>query len=286
MSLTFQSGTTVILSDGVTSRELLVSSCSVSQTYLEESRSVKTLHSLNNVSDTFSNSKSEVSVEFSTYLTKFDSLLLTWFGSSKSADRYNLQHIGSAPNYLDIYIRANGSVYKVTKCVAASFVFSFDGRSGPLGIAVTAKGSDLSALASLPALTITKQSYSDFITGGLTFSGLNTYIAGLTLEMNKSVSWVSDKTVHSVFSGGFYVPTNATLSEITIGGTLTRYKTNNTLPAYSTNFTVSLNYGGKFLINLSPCKMLSRWDTSDVVHKVMQDFKLLPNISTAYLEFL
>lgn len=286
MALTFQAGTTVIITNGVTSRELLVSSCTASQTYLEESRSVKTLHSLNNIADTFSNSKSDVTLEMSLYLTKTDSLLLQWFGMSKSADRYTLQHLGNDPVYLDVYIKASGGLYKISNCHVTNMVFSLDFRAGPLGLSISAKGSDLTTPATLPGMTLTKQSYSDFISGSISAMGFNSHIAGLTLEFNKTTNWVEDKTIHSVLSGGFYVPTKATVSEITVGGTLTRYKTGNTLQEYSNNTSVSISYGGKFLINLSPCKVLSRWDTASEIHKVMHDFKLLPNVGTAYVEFL
>lgn len=286
MTMTFQAGTTVIVSNGTTSRELLVSSCTASQTFLEESRAVKTLHSLNNIEDTFSNSKSAVSLEFDMYLTPGDSIVLEWFGMSKSSNRYTFSHLGSIPIGYSVYIKTASTLYEISNCILSSMIVKMDGRSSPLGLTISATGGNLAIIPSLPALTNTRQVASDFITGGVTVSGFNNAITGITLEAIKSISWVQNKTLHGVLSGSIYTPQNATIEDFSIGGTLTRYKLDDVLPAYSTSFAVTINYAGKFVISLTPCKRLSRWDTSDVVHKVMQDFKLLPNVGSAYMEFI
>ena len=286
MALTFQAGTTVVISNGTTSRELLVRSATASQTYLEETRSIKTLHSPNNIPDTFSNSKSAVSLELDMYLTIGDTIILEWFGMSRSGNRYTFSHIGNSPVAYTVYIKATGTIYRVTNCHLSNMVFKLDGKSDALAINLSATGSDMDIVASLPALTNTKQSRSDLIYGGLTVSGVSNLIAGVTVEASKSISWVQNKTLHSAFSGSVYTPNSAYIEDFTVGGTWTRYKSDNVLPPYSTSFTMTLTYGGKFVINLSPCKRLGRWDIGDVIHKVMHDFKLLPGVSSAYLEFL
>ncbi len=285
MALTFQAGTTVLLYNGTTGRELLVSSCTASQTYLEETRSVKTLHSPNNIPDTFSNSKSSVSVEMETYLTINDSMLLEWFGLAKSGNRYTFNHLGNTPNTLTLFIKANGTTYSVSNCSLTNMVFKLDGRAGPLSVAVSCTGSDLTIVSSLPAMTSTKQSRSDFITGALTALGSGTNISGVTLEIGKNVNWIQDKSLQKIYSGQFYTPGAMYVDEANIGGTITKHKTNDTLPSYSTTTTVAITYGGRFTIYLAPCKILSRWDITEAVHKYMIDFKLLPNVSSAYVEF-
>jgi len=286
MALTFQAGTTVIVSNGLTSRQLLVSSCSVSQTFLEEARAVKTLHSQNNIADTFSNSKSNVSLNFDFYLTPGDSLVLEWFGMTRSGNRYHFPLVGSVPTKYTVYVKTHTTIYQITDCILGNMVFGFEGRETALSVSASAQGGNLETIPALPLLVNTIQTRSEFLVGSLSAAGQSTLIAGLTLEAAKTVEWVQSKTLHKVFSGNIYTHDSATVRDIAIGGTLTRYKDSDILPAYSKTSTISISYAGKVLIHLDPCLRLARWDTSDVVHKVMQDFKLLPSGSSAYLEFI
>jgi hypothetical protein len=278
MALTFAKGTTVILFNGTASRELLVESITASQTFLEDSRSVKTLHVPNNVQDTFTNQKSAVSVEFSCLLTPTDSMLFEWFGFSRSGNRYNISPTNTNLPTLTLFIKSPGTTYKVSTVYATTLGFKLD-PNNVLGVTVSATGSDL--VTDIAPTPTTRQTRSDFLHGSLNLIG-HSRLAGITCEVSKEISWVEDKTIHSILAG-IHKSTKAICTGLAIGGSITNYKRDNTLGTSSG--VVDLRYAGKFSIYLGACKFLDRWDLASDVHKKITDYKLLHTSTTNYVEF-
>lgn len=282
MAFTFQQGSTVILTDGTTNRELLVGSVSASQTYLEEARSVKTIHNPNNVQDTFTNSKSPVTLEFSCHLTKYDDMLLEWFGFVKSDGKFLILPAGTLLPILDVYIKSFGTTYKVEAAYATSMSIRMD-KTAPLSVSISATGSNLITVSSIPNLPSSRQNNFDFIHGSITVAGYSS-VGGVTCEITKDISWTNDKTIHAIMSG-VYLNTKATCQDLAIGGSITNYKRDDSL-GFTPVGVIDIEYEGIFKLYFDKCKTLDRWDLSSEVHKKITDYKLLPVASESYIQYI
>lgn len=280
MAFTFQKGTTVIISNGTTSRELLVGSVSASQTYLEESRSVKTLHNPNNILDTYTNSKSPVSIEMECHLTRTDSLLLEWFGFVKVSGKYHILPAGTVLPVLDVYVKANGTTYKVSSAYATTLSIRMD-KSDPLSITVSATGSNMTTVASAPSTNLTRQTKTEFIHGSISVAGYSN-VGGVTCEITKQITWTNDKTIHAIM-GGIHLSSRATCQDLAIGGSITNYKRDNSL-GHTPITSIVIDYSGMFKLHFDKCKTLDRWDLTGHVHKKITDYKLLPISGNAYVQ--
>lgn len=280
MGFTFQYGTTLVLTNGITSRELLVSSITASQTYLEESRSVKTIHTPNNIQDTFTLSKSPASVEFECHLTDSDDMLLEWFGFTKSSGVFTIPFNAAIP-VLDIFIKANGTIYKISSAYATTLSVRMD-KTSALSVAVSATGTNLVEVPGLSTPSLTVQNRNDFIHGSITIDGYSS-VGGVTCEITKDIAWINDKTIHSILSG-IHLNSKAVCQDLAVGGSITNYKRDSSL-GQSLNTSVVITYAGLFKLSFDKCKTLDRWDMGDV-HRKVTDYKLLPNSVNAFLQFL
>lgn len=280
MAYTFQQGSTLLLTDGVRGRELLISSLSVSQTFLEESRSVRTLHSPKVIEHTFSNSKSNVSLDFSCQLTSGDGILFEWLGFTKSLNTYN---ITTTPELvaMDVFVITNSSVYKISNTYITNLSLQMN-KTGALSVQVNATGSNWTEQALPFTHAYTKQSSADFIHGFLNLAG-STNLGGLTLEITRGVSWIQNNTVHNSLTNNIYTPDKALIDDMSISGTATFYKVDNSLDL-SLDKVVDFTYGGVLRVYLDNCKELERWETNDIYRK-QKDFKLLPSSTNAYIQF-
>lgn len=278
MALTFTQGSTVILHNGTTSRKLLVESITASQTFLEDSRGVKTIQVPNNVQDTSSNSKSTVSLELSCHLTTSDSMLLEWFGFVRSGDRYLIQPAGTLVPVYTVYIVSGTTVYQVTNAYATTLSFKMD-KERPLSVSISATGNNLTQIASAP-IPASTQINTEFMYGNLDVVGYSN-IAGATCEISKTIAWINDKTIHAIMSG-FYYSNKAVCDELAIGGSLTFYKRDDSL-AYAKEAPVDIRYNDKFRLSFDRCKLLDRWDLGGDVHKKITDYKLQATSGDAHI---
>lgn len=280
MSYTFQQGSTLLLTDGIKGRELLLSSFSVSQTYLEETRSVKTLHSPNAIADTFTNSKSAVSFDFSCNLTKTDTILWDWLGLVTVGDKH---YITSNPQLrsLDAYILASNAVYKISNAFLTNLSLQMS-KAGVLSAQLSAVATEWSQVSFPKIHAFTKQSSLDFVHGFLEIAGSSLF-GGVTLEITREVTWVSNHSVHKAMSSEIYLPSKAVLTDLAVSGTITYYKTDDVLQ-YTSNGLIEIIYDQQLKIYLDKCSMLERWSTGDI-YKKQKDFKLLPSTTNAYIQF-
>lgn len=278
MALTFSKGSTVILHNGTTSRKLLVESITASQTFLEDSRGVKTIQVPNNVQDTSSNSKSTVSLELSCHLTTSDGMLLEWFGFVKSGNKFLIQPAGTLVPVYTVYIVSGATVYQITNAYATTLSFKLD-KERPLSISISATGNNLTQIMSAPTPNSTQVS-TDFIYGSLDVVGYSN-VAGATCEISKTISWLNDKTIHAIMAG-FYYSNKAVCDELAIGGSLTFYKRDSTL-SYAKEATVEIRYSDIFRLSFDKCKLLDRWDLGSDVHKKITDYKLQPTSGDAHI---
>lgn len=281
MAFTFQKGSTLLLTDGATKgRELLISSFNISQTYLEESRSVRTLHSPKVVADTFTNSKSAVSFDFTCQLTPGDGLIFEWLGFIKTLNRYDIP-MDPALVPLDLVLLTDSSVYTVTNAFITSLSLQMS-KSGTLSVAVTGVGSLWSEESYPYSHSYSKQDSAEFIHGSLDIVGSPKF-GGITLEITRDVAWVANHTVHQALSSVIRTPSTAVLDDMSISGTINYYKVDNSL-THSLNETIDFTYGSVLRVYLDTCKTLERWETSEIFKK-QKDFKLLPVSTNAYIQF-
>ena len=121
-------------------------SITASQTFLEDSRPVKTIQVPNNIQDTSSNSKSTVSIELSCHLTTSDSLLLEWFGFVRAQNKYLIQPAGTLVPVYTVYIVSGSTVYQITNVYATTLSFKMD-KERPLSVSISATGSNLTQIS-------------------------------------------------------------------------------------------------------------------------------------------
>lgn len=280
MSLVFQQGSTLIITNGQASRELLVSSASISQTFLEESQSVKTIHNRKAIANTFTNEKSAANFDFDVYLTEDDGLLLEWMGLTPGQGGiYNFNWLNDVPQGWTIYLKRTGGTYRLTNPVSLSTSFSFDFRANPLQLSISGTASNWTQVPTIVAPNLTKQQSSKFITGSLELAGYP-YLAGFTLEYTKDVSWSDNKNIQKVLAGNIHTPNLPLISDIALGGTISLYKRDDTLE-YTPNTIIDFMYGEDFHLYISNARVLDRWETSEVDMK-REDFKAQPS-SQAYI---
>lgn len=279
MSLVFQRGSTLLLDNGSVSRRFLVSSASLSQTYLEERRSIRTIHNNTQIEDTNTNSKGEVSIEFEVNLTSNDGLLFEWFGMPEATSKkYSIIPNQSLPSGFDLYLESNGATYKVTKVYPKNLSMKMD-KEGPLRLAISATGANWEQVLTSPT-PLTSQTSDNFIIGSL--SGIS--LAGISLELSRSVSWINSKSVHDAVSGNIYTNKKMYSENYSVSGTITKYKRDDSL-SHSLNGIVDFIYGDAMSVHLEPCKTLDRWST-DEVHRKMTDYMLLPTSTNSFIQFI
>lgn len=280
MSLVFQQGSTLVITNGQTSRELLVSSASISQTYLEESQSKRTIHNRMALANTFTNEKSDATAEFEVYLTEGDGLLLEWAGLSPGQGGiYNFSWLDTIPTGWRIYLKRTGAIYEVINPIMQTMSFSFDFRQEPLKLSISALGSNWTEVTQIDAPNLTKQSYDQFKTGVLDLAGYP-YLAGFTLEFTKEIEWANNKNLQTILSNTIHLKNTPTLSDIALSGTISLYKRDDSVD-YIPSKTIDLMYGESFRLYIPNARIMERWETAEVDMK-REDFKAQPN-SQAYI---
>lgn len=252
-------------------------SITASQTFLEDSRPVKTIQVPNNIQDTSSNSKSTVSIELSCHLTTSDSLLLEWFGFVRAQNKYLIQPAGTLVPVYTVYIVSGSTVYQITNVYATTLSFKMD-KERPLSVSISATGSNLTQISNAPTPNST-QVRTDFIYGNLEVVGQSN-IAGVTCDISKTISWLNDKTIHAIMAG-FHLSSKAVCDELAIGGSLTYYKRDSALN-YAKEAPVEIRYSDVLRLSFDKCKLLDRWDMGDV-HRKITDYKLQPTSGDAHI---
>lgn len=278
---TFQQGSTLIVRGESTSREFLVGNITASQTFLEQSREVKTLHKNNTLSEIFTVSKSNTSISFDVYVgTLLDGILLEWAGFVKSGNKFliNPSLRQAIPYTLDI--KSFGTSYTITNVFLENISISM-AKNSPLMFKITASGGDLQ-IGTSPAAAATKQNSSEFIFG--TINNFNS-LGGLTCEITRGLQWLNQNTVHKAVSNIIYTSDTAICDSLSIAGSITTYKKNNTQIQNNTNETIEFVYANKFKCFLDICNTFTRYDMSEV-HRHIKDYKLQSSTTGAYFEFI
>lgn len=287
MALTFQKGTKLLLTDGVNRYTLLVNSATASQTYVESSQSVKTLHAPTLVSRTFVTEKSTASLSFTCYVSDgiSESILLEWFGLVKDTDKYRIQPtptteaLTGSKEKLDIYIISDGTIYKLDTCIGQNISFQMS-RKELLQLSITGVAKDLIEVNTLPTVGNLYAQTNNFYNGTIVIPDFDG-ISSVTCELTREVNWLNQKSLFNL--NEIYTADTPILNSFAISGSITKAKRDNN-KTYKNSTLISISYGDTFKINLDSCNTTDRWGMESI-HTVVTDYKLLPSSVDAYITF-
>lgn len=283
MSFAFQQGTKLTMVYEDNRYQFLVSSVSASQTFVESSQNVKTLHNPNLVTRSFITEESTSSLDFELYLGSgtVEEAIVSWFGFHKLGQNnvVDLENINLKK--CDMYVEAPGQdPYVLYNCVGINISFSLS-RKELLSIKVNATAPKLEQAPYVPTVgTLFVQNSTEFYNAPITIGGF-TNVSSVSCELTRDVQWIKQKTVHDI--GSIYNVENAYLKSLALSGTITTFKTDTTKEQVpSTDITI--NYGDSFAIYMPSCVTTDRWDLG-TVHTKATDYKLLPNAVGTYIKF-
>lgn len=283
MSFTFQQGSTIVVKTPTRSREFLVGSITSSQTLLEDNRSVRTIHSGNNLPDVFSVSASNTSISFDVYIGAVsDTILFEWLGLEQvSPSKFKISATANLAVPAGIMIKSNGTNYFIDNCYIETVSVSMS-KANPLMLRITASGGNLQVGTTMPLhASHTVQTSSEFIHGFLN----QTKLGGFTCEITRELEWINQGSVHGALSGNTYVSSIAIVTSMNIAGSITEYKTSDIQINKYTNQEIEFVYADKFTAYLDKCNVFTRYDMSEV-HKYIKDYKLLYTTTDSYFEFI
>ena len=209
-----------------------ISSISFSQTFTEQSYSVKTLHNQKNLFDSsVINKANPANFEFTFPLLKegdfttIFNLLVNYSGTTNKVRTF------------DLYISTELDVFKVETAVITNGSFVIE-RSRPLSLTVSGEASKLSYLGLKSAVTIPGSSVSRSATMSYMIrpelsvtlnSSILSNIASVSMELQNNIDWNPYTTVHGALnttsSANSMYPSNFTLKKRILGGTITTYIT-------------------------------------------------------------
>lgn len=277
--LTFLQGTKLIIDDGSNRHELLIGAGSATQTFLETSHEIKTIHSGEKVVKTTTNEHGTVNLSFECSLST-DSVLFEWFGF----DIVNGKHVINTDNIplrkYNIYIQSTGTTYEIKDCIGQNISFTL-GKANILGVQVTAVAPNLTTIASIPATgSLIKQTAPYH--GSVTIPGFSN-IAAVTCELTRNIGWLAQKSIFDI--GSIHRTKNAVIKSMSISGSITQNKINDINTSNSESVPILIQYGDSFEINLATCNSANRWDMS-AIHKIVTDYKLQPSSGNqSYIKF-
>jgi len=265
---------------GTTKKQLDISSVSFSQTFTEETRSVKTLHNQNNMFEgSVINTANPANFELRTNLLIEDASKIVF-------DRL------TDTNSFDLYISTESDVFKLEKCVITNGTINIE-RLRPLSLSISGQASKLIPSSSVPSgMTLRTASSSRtynlnkdlFVSlGGASISD---HLVSVSIELQNDVKWIPYKTVNT--ASGTRYPTQYTIDKKVLAGNIRRYLNDDTESAsqsYGLNQSLRIkagtNIGGLFKgidFNSNNCSLTQRIQTGTVFMK-NTDWRMVQNPS-------
>jgi hypothetical protein len=265
---------------GTTKKQLDITSISFSQTFTEETRSVKTLHNQNNMFEgSVINTANPANFEITTNLLIEDASKIVF-------DRL------TDTNSFDLYISTESDVFKLEKCVITNGTINIE-RLRPLSLSISGQASKLIPGSSVPSgMTLRTASSSRtynlnkdlFVSlGGASISD---HLVSVSIELQNDVKWIPYKTVNT--ASGTRYPTQYTIDKKVLAGNIRRYLNDDTESAsqsYGLNQSLRIkagtNIGGLFKgidFNSNNCSLTQRIQTGTVFMK-NTDWRMVQNPS-------
>jgi hypothetical protein len=265
---------------GTTKKQLDVNSISFSQTFTEETRSVKTLHNQNNMFEgSVINTANPANFEITTNLLIEDASKIVF-------DRL------TDANSFDVYISTESDVFKLEKCVITNGTINIE-RLRPLSLSISGEASKLIPGSSVPSgMTLRTASSSrtynlnSDLFVSLSGTDISTHLVSVSIELQNEVKWIPYKTVNT--ASGTRYPTQYTIDKKILAGNIRRYLNDDTESAsqsYGLNQSLRIkagtNIGGLFKgidFNSNNCSLTQRIQTGTVFMK-NTDWRMVQNPS-------
>ena len=263
---------------GTTKKQLDISSVSFSQTFTEETRSVKTLHNQNNMFEgSVINTANPANFELRTNLLIEDASKILF-------DRL------TDTNSFDLYISTESDVFYLEKCVITNGTINIE-RLRPLSLSISGQASKLIPGSSVPSgMTLRTASSSrtynlnkDLLVS-LSGTDISDHLVSVSIELQNDIQWIPYKTVNT--AAGTRYPTQYTVNGKVLAGNITRYLNDDTESAsqsYGTNQSLRIkagtNIGGLFKgidFNSNNCSLTQRIQTGAVFTK-SSDWRMVQN---------
>jgi len=263
---------------GTTKKQLDISSVSFSQTFTEETRSVKTLHNQNNMFEgSVINTANPANFEITTNLLIEDASKIVF-------DRL------TDTNSFDLYISTESDVFYLEKCVITNGTINIE-RLRPLSLSISGQASKLIPGSSVPSgMTLRTASSSrtynlnkDLLVS-LSGTDISDHLVSVSIELQNDIQWIPYKTVNT--AAGTRYPTQYTVNGKVLAGNITRYLNDDTESAsqsYGTNQSLRIkagtNIGGLFKgidFNSNNCSLTQRIQTGAVFTK-SSDWRMVQN---------
>lgn len=282
--LTFRQGTKIAILDGVNRYNFLAGSVVATQTFVEVSQPIKTIHNPNLVDNTYVNELGAANISFTCYVGEgsLESILLKWFGLIQNGEYYNIVPTNTlVDTTFDLYIDSGNTIYKMAKVVGRGMSISIS-RKEVLMLTIDAMASNIEIVSSIPTVpgSTFSQVSSDFQHGPVSLVGFPR-VSEVSLEISRDISYIGAKTIFDI--GSIYTQKTPILSSLSISGSITQYKTEDTRE-YSPSTSINITCGITTEILLTSCNTTDRWDMS-TIHKKVTDYKLLPNSVASYIKF-
>ena len=263
---------------GTTKKQLDISSVSFSQTFTEETRSVKTLHNQNNMFEgSVINTANPANFELRTNLLIEDASKIVF-------DRL------TDTNSFDLYISTESDVFKLEKCVITNGTINIE-RLRPLSLSISGEASKLIPGSSVPSgMTLRTASSSrtynlnkDLFVS-LSGTDISDHLVAVSIELQNDIQWIPYKTVQT--AAGTRYPTQYTVSKRVLAGNIRRYLNDDTesnSQSYGKNQALRIKagtlIGGLFKgidFNSTNCSLTQRVQTGTVFTK-NTDWRMVQN---------
>ena len=266
---------------GTTKKQLDISSVSFSQTFTEETRSVKTLHNQNNMFEgSVINTANPANFEITTNLLIEDNSKIVF-------DRL------TDTNSFHLYISTESDVFKLENCVITNGTINIE-RLRPLSLSISGQASKLIPSSSVPSgmtLRTTSSSRTYNLNKDLFVSlggaSISDHLVSVSIELQNEVKWIPYKTVNT--ASGTRYPTQYTIDKKVLAGNIRRYLNDDTESAsqsYGLNQSLRIkagtNIGGLFKgidFNSNNCSITQRIQTGTVFMK-NTDWRMVQNPSS------
>jgi len=263
---------------GTTKKQLDISSVSFSQTFTEETRSVKTLHNQNNMFEgSVINTANPANFEIITNLLIEDASKIVF-------DRL------TDTNSFDLYISTESDVFKLEKCAITNGTINIE-RLRPLSLSISGQASKLIPGSSVPS-GMTLRTASSFRTYNLnkdlsislSSSDISDHLVSVSIELQNDIQWIPYKTVNT--ASGTRYPTQYTVNGKVLSGNIKRYLNDDTesnSQSYGINQSLRIKagttIGGLFKgidFNSNNCSLTQRIEVGDVFTK-STDWRMVQN---------
>ena len=207
---------------GSTKLQLDMSSISFSQTFTEETHTVRTLHNQNNVFEgSVINKANPANFEMTVNLLLEDDLEILF---NRLID----------VNSFDLYVSTADDVFKLQTCVITNGTINIE-RLRPLSLSISGEASKLLtgqatefAAESITVLRTSASSrtynLSPDLTVALGGTDIHSHLVSMSIELQNEIDWLPWKTVNNALVAGTTMyPTQFTLTGKILAGNITRY---------------------------------------------------------------